>query len=106
VIDVAAGDTPYADLFAGIKEGLVVEQLLGAGQGNELGGDFKANVLLGYRVENGRIAGRVKDTVISGNVYDVLSSIEAISSEPEWVYGSVRAPAFRCLGVEVASNNR
>ena len=106
VIDVTAGDTPYADLFAGIKEGLVVEQLLGAGQGNELGGDFKANVLLGYRVEDGRIAGRVKDTVISGNVYDVLSNIEAISSEPEWVYGSVRTPAFRCLGVEVASNNR
>ena len=103
VIDVAAGDTPYVDLFTGIKTGLVVEQLLGAGQGNELGGDFKANVLLGYRIENGRIAGRVKDTVISGNVYDVLSSIEAISSEPEWVYGLARAPAFRCLGVEVAS---
>jgi len=105
VIDVAPGDAPYADLFAGIKEGLVVEQLLGAGQGNQLGGDFKANVLLGYRVENGRIVGRVKDTVISGNAYDVLSSVEAISSEPEWVYGSVRAPAFRCLGVEVASTS-
>jgi len=103
VIDVAAGETPSAGLLDGIKEGLVVEELLGAGQGNELGGDFKANVLLGYRIENGRIAGRVKDTVISGNVYDVLSSVEAISSEPEWVYGSVRAPAFRCLGVEVAS---
>jgi len=103
VIDVAGGDAPYADLFAGIKRGLVVEQLLGAGQGNELGGDFKANVLLGYRIEDGRIVGRVKDTVISGNVYDVLSRVEAVSSEPQWVYGSVRTPAFRCLGVEVAS---
>ena len=60
---MAGGDTPREDLFDGIKEGLVVEQLLGAGQGNELGGDFKANVALGYRIENGedRRAGQRHD---------------------------------------------
>ncbi len=92
-------------MFAGIEEGLVVEELLGAGQGNELGGDFRANVSLGYRVEGGRIVGRVKDTMIAGNVYEVLKQVEAISDSPEWVFGSMRTPAFRCSGVKVAAKS-
>jgi PmbA protein len=103
VIDIAPGDTRYAQMLADMKDGLIVEGLLGAGQGNELGGDFRANVALGYRVQNGEIVGRVKDTMISGNVYTVLNSIEVVSDKAEWVYGSLRAPAMRCRGVEVAS---
>ncbi len=103
VVEIAPGDTPYDDLFLGIKEGIVVERLLGAGQGNQMGGDFKANVLLGYKIENGKIVGRIKDTMISGNVYDALSKIEAVSDTAEWVYGTLRTPAIRCLGVEVAA---
>lgn len=103
VLDITPGDTPYDDLFLGIKEGIVVERLLGAGQGNEMGGDFKANVSLGYKIENGKIVGRIKDTMISGNVYDALSKLEAVSDKAEWVYGSLRTPAIRCLGVDVAA---
>ncbi len=103
VVDIAAGDTPAHKLLADMEDGLIIEGLLGAGQGNELGGDFRANVALGYRVKNGEIVGRVKDTMISGNVYTVLDNVEAIADSAEWVYGSVRTPAMRCRGVEVAS---
>ena len=103
VIDIAAGDVNFEDMIAGIKEGLVVEELLGAGQGNELGGDFRANVSLGYKIENGEIVGRVKDTMISGNVYKVLSQVEQVSDSADWVFGSMRSPAIQCLGIEVAS---
>ena len=105
MIDIPGGDTPRDDLFDGIEEGLVVEQLLGAGQGNELGGDFKANVALGYRIENGEIVGRVKDTMIAGNVYEALNSVEAVSDDPEWVFGSARLPAIRCRGVQVSASD-
>ena len=105
VVDIRPGDTPYAAILSGMQDGLIIEGLLGAGQGNELGGDFRANVALGYRVKDGRIIGRVKDTMISGNVYTVLSNIEAISDTAEWVYGSMRSPAFLCRGVEIASGN-
>ena len=37
VVDIAAGDTPYARMISEMKDGLIVEGLLGAGQGNELG---------------------------------------------------------------------
>ena len=103
VIDISPGDTSYAEILSNMKDGLIVEGLLGAGQGNELGGDFRANVALGYRVENGEIVGRVKDTMISGNAYAVLDQVEAISDTADWVYGSLRTPAILCHGVEVAS---
>ena len=105
VIDIAAGNTDFDEMIAGVKDGLVVEALLGAGQGNELGGDFRANVSLGYRVENGEIVGRVKDTMISGNVYKVLSQVEQVSDSAEWVFGSMRSPALKCLRVEVAAKD-
>jgi PmbA protein len=105
VIDIAAGDTHFDDMIAGVKEGLVVEELLGAGQGNELGGDFRANVSLGYKIENGEIVGRVKDTMISGNSYKVLSQVEQVSDSADWVFGSMRSPALQCLGVEVTAKD-
>ena len=103
VIVIDPGDTPFADMIAGYSKALVVESFLGAGQGNTLGGDFSANVLLGYTVENGKIAGRVKDTMVAGNVYNILKELDALGSESEWVDGSLRTPALSCTGVSVSS---
>ena len=90
-------------MIAGHKSALVVESFLGAGQGNILGGDFSANVLLGYAVENGEVVGRVKDTMVAGNVYAILETLGALGSEPEWVGGSLQTPAVCCNGVSVSS---
>lgn len=103
VLMFAAGDAPYEEMVKSIKDGLLVEQLLGAGQGNILGGDFGGNVLLGYRIQNGAITGRVKDTMIAGNVYDALSKIVAIGDEAEWVGGGMAIPAICCEGVTVSA---
>ncbi len=69
---IAPGNTTFDEMVQDIKEGLVIELLMGAEQGNILGGDFSGNVLLGYKVESGKIVGRVKDTMLSGNIYQVL----------------------------------
>ena len=103
VIIVGEGKTSYHDMLADIKDGLVVERLLGAGQSNVLGGEFNANVLLGYRVENGNVTGRVKNTVISGNVYTVLKNVEAIEQDSHWVGGSLRTPALYLKNVSVSA---
>jgi PmbA protein len=83
-----------------LDEGLVVEQLMGATQTNVLGGDFSGNVLLGYKVEKGEMVGRVKDTVVSGNIYQVLSGTIAMGSEARWV-GAVHTPAILCPDLSV-----
>jgi len=78
---VKPGNVSFEAMVQSIDEGIIVEQLLGAGQGNSLGGDFSGNVLLGYKIEKGEIVGRVKDTMISGNVYQLLKNIAAIGSD-------------------------
>ena len=100
---IAPGKTTFDEMVSDIKEGLVIEQLIGAEQGNILGGDFSGNVLLGYKVENGKIVGRVKDTMVSGNVYQVLKEIIAIGSETKWVGGFVLTPPIYCPRLSVAS---
>jgi PmbA protein len=100
---ITPGRTTFDDMVADIKEGLVVEQLMGAEQGNILGGDFSGNVLLGYKIENGRIVGRVKDTMVSGNVYKILKDIAAIGSETKWVMGFLQTPPIYCQGLSVSS---
>ncbi|MFQ5860829.1 MAG: TldD/PmbA family protein [Dehalococcoidia bacterium] len=103
VIILEEGQTPFQDILADMEEGLVVERFLGAGQGNTMGGEFSANVLLGYRVEKGKIVGRVKNTLISGNVYTVLKEVAAVARESEWVGGSLKLPALYCRNVAVAT---
>jgi len=100
---IAPGSAAFEDMVGDIKEGLVVEQLMGAEQGNILGGDFSGNVLLGYKVENGKIVGRVKDTMVSGNVYQVLKEIAALGREARWVGGFLQTPHIYCPALAVAS---
>jgi len=97
------GDISFEAMVEDMREGLVVEQLIGADQGNLLGGDFGGNVLLGYKVENGKIVGRVKDTMISGNIYQVLKQPLGIGNEARWVDGILRTPALYCPCLSVVA---
>jgi PmbA protein len=100
---IAPGRITFNEMVADIKEGLVVEYLMGAEQGNILGGDFSGNVLLGYKIENGKIVGRVKDTMVSGNVYQALKDVAAIGSEAKWVGGFLQTPPIYCKELSVSS---
>ena len=100
---IAPGSASLDDMVSDMKEGLIIEQLMGAGQGNILGGDFSGNVLLGYKVESGKIVGRVKDTMVTGNVYQVLKEIAAVGSEDKWVGGFLSTPPLYCPSLSVAS---
>jgi PmbA protein len=102
-LTIAPGKTNFDEMVSDIKEGLVIEQLMGAEQGNILGGDFSGNVLLGFKVENGKIVGRVKDTMVSGNVYQLLKEAIAIGSEAKWVGGFIHTPPIYCPRLSVAS---
>jgi PmbA protein len=100
---LSGGDVSFQTMVEDMKEGLIVEQLMGAEQGNLLGGDFGGNVLLGYKVENGEIVGRVKDTMIAGNVYQVLKELLGIGQEARWVGGILQTPPLYCSHVSAAT---
>jgi PmbA protein len=89
---LASGEVSFADILADVQEGLLVDTPLGLGQGNAISGAFANTLGLAYKIERGKIVGRVKDVSIAGNVYDVLGDIAAISRENEWVYGGLKLP--------------
>ncbi|MEO1005211.1 MAG: metallopeptidase TldD-related protein [Cyanobacteria bacterium J06638_38] len=98
---ISPGQTSLADLIAGIDEGIIVDQVLGAGQSNVLAGEFSVNIDLGYKVEQGKIIGRVKDTMVAGNIFEAFSNVIDLSDRPEWVGSSAYVPyiLFAQLGV-------
>jgi PmbA protein len=100
---IAPGNTTFDQMVNDIEEGLVIEQLMGATQGNILGGDFSGNVLLGYKVENGKMVGRVKNTMVSGNIYHLLRQITAIGNQAKWVGSFLNTPPLYLPSVSVAS---
>ncbi len=99
----AEGELDLEDLVREVRDGLVVEQLMGAGQGNVLGGDFSGNVLLGYKIEGGEVVGRVKDTVVAGNVHRLLAEALLALGRGRWVGGSLYVPPIAFARLSVAA---
>lgn len=98
---IAPGKTTTADLIAGMEEGVIVDQVLGAGQSNQLAGEFSVNLDLGYKVEKGKIVGRVKNTMVAGSIFEAFQQLVDLGDRPEWVGGSAYLPSllFEKLGV-------
>jgi PmbA protein len=98
---IAANQTIQGDiveLAATLKNGLIVDQVLG--EDSDLSGDFSINIDLGYRVKNGEIVGRVKDTMLSGNIYKALNQVTAVASDRAW-HGSLYVPAMIVEGLSI-----
>jgi PmbA protein len=88
-------------LLSGITDGLLVDDLIGVGQGNVIAGAFSHPVALAYRIRDGAVVGRVKDAAVAGNVYDLLKRIGGLGDDGRWV-GSRWSPSLLLEGVSVA----
>ena len=71
-IEIEPGADNYESLLSSVPSGILVDQMLGLGQSNTITGDFSCNLDLAFRFENGAIAGRVKNCMLSGNIYRML----------------------------------
>ncbi|MFC2078594.1 TldD/PmbA family protein [Candidatus Bipolaricaulota bacterium] len=101
---VGEGDVSDDDLVRGIKKGLIVDTVLGLGQGNVNAGDFSNNVGAAFLVEDGKIVGRVKNVMIAGNSYDLLlNHLIGLSNQSKWTYGRFRSPSIALGNVSVAA---
>ncbi len=80
---IQPGNIPYQKMIDEMDEGVIVHQVLGSGQSNILAGDFSLNIDLGFKIQNGQIVGRVKDTMVSGNIFTAFKKIGALSQEVE-----------------------
>ena len=88
-------------LLRDVRDGLLVDELIGVGQGNVIGGAFSHPVALAYRIERGEITGRVKDAAVAGNAYDLWRRVAQFGKDARWT-GSRWAPSVLFEGVSVA----
>jgi TldD protein len=78
---IERGDTPVADLFNGIQEGVYARNWLGGMTNGEM---FTFTAGEAWMIRNGAIAEPVRDVTLSGNVFSTLSDIEAIGDDFYW----------------------
>ncbi|MEB3278451.1 MAG: TldD/PmbA family protein [Lyngbya sp.] len=99
---VKPGKGTLQDLIENLDRGLIIDQMLGGGAG--ISGDFSVNVDLGYRVERGEIVGRVKNTMVSGNVYTALKRVIEVGEDADW-NGSCCTPSLTVEGLSVTGRS-
>ena len=99
---IQPGTGELSDLIKNLDNGLIVDQMLGGGGG--ISGDFSINVDLGYHVHNGEVVGRVKDTMVAGNVYNALKQLTHLGSDADW-NGSCYTPSAIVDGLSITSKN-
>jgi PmbA protein len=100
---VKEGDTAYEEMVKNTKQGLIVHNVLGLGQGNPLSGEFSVNIHLGYKIENGEVVGRVKNAMLAGNTYHALKHIAAIGDRAQWAGGSLLTPPVQIAELSVVA---
>lgn len=99
---IEPGFKSLSEMIASVDHGLVVDQMLGGGAG--ISGDFSVNVDLGYRVRKGEIIGRVKDTMLAGNVYTALKNLIELGGDAQW-NGSCYTPSLVVGGLSVTGRS-
>jgi PmbA protein len=95
------GDTSLERMISSIAEGVLVHGVIGGGQSNLIAGDFSVNVGLGYKIEKGHLVGRVKDTMVAGNVYDILKNNLAAVGDRIETQGNYHLPALQFSDLSV-----
>ena len=99
-IQVAPGEggTPE-DLRRRLDKGLVAQRF--SGTVDPASGDFSGVAKSARWVEGGQVVRSVRETLLSGNAFQLLESLDALSSESESVMGSAIAPWALIDGVSV-----
>ena len=99
---IQSGFRPLSELIGSLDQGIIIDQMLGGGAG--ISGDFSINVDLGYRVERGEIVGRVKDTMVAGNVYTALKHLVELGNDADW-NGSCYTPSMIVEGLSTTGRS-
>ena len=76
---IEGGDTAIDDIIKGIKKGIIVGRFSGGNP--SVNGDFSGVAKNSFLVEDGKIVGAVNETMINGNLADLLNNLVAISKE-------------------------
>jgi PmbA protein len=99
---ISSGLKTREEIIKNINYGLLIDQTMG-GLSSNISGDISINVDIGFLIENGEITGRIKDTMVSGNVYNSLNNVIEISNNPQWHGTNIYCADILLDGFTIAS---
>ena len=77
------GDSSFDEMVKDMREGIIVNDVIGFHSGNILQGEFSMNVGVGFYVKDRRICGRAVNAMIAGNVYDDFKNLASLGRNME-----------------------
>jgi len=77
-LTMVPGERSLEQMLKLMGRGVIAVMPLGAHSGNRLHGDYSIGLAPGLWVEDGAIVGMVKDSLVTGNVYDDLKKVIAV----------------------------
>ena len=82
-----------------LKEGIVIEELMGTHMANSVTGDFSLGAI-GHYYSGGKKK-PFKGVIFSGNLFDVLSAVQAVGDDLTF-YGSYGSPSLLIEGLKIS----
>lgn len=96
---VLAGENSLDDMIKGIDDGFMLKGLGQGGQADSTA-EFMFGVAEAYRITNGEIREMIKGITISGQAFDVLKSVDAVSSDFAMEMGAGHCGKFQLAKVD------
>lgn len=96
---IKAGKTPLEEMIKNVKKGVIIGRFSGGSPGAN--GEFSGVAKNGFFIENGKIVSALSETMISGNLAQMLNNLVDISKET-LEDGSVVAPYMSFDGITIS----
>ena len=74
-----------------VDSGVLTTSVLGAHTANPISGDFSVEASNAFKIENGELSDPINKAMISGNIFEIMKSVEGLKSEVKQ-YGSYIIP--------------
>lgn len=96
------GDTSCDDIVKSVKRGIIVGGFSGGHPGTN--GDFSGVAKNSFLIEDGKVKGAVYETMINGNLADMLNRVVAVSKETV-EFGDAVLPYLAVDGIVISGKN-
>ena len=100
----STGTKSFQEMLEMMDRGVIVYGALGAHSGNILNGDLSIGLNPGLYVENGKVVGRVKDAMMAGNIYEMLSKAIAVEKAPHYTGSMFDNPSILLDDISVVGS--
>ncbi len=68
------------ELMSSVKRGIMIDVVIGGHIGNIERGDYVATCSSAYLIEDGKLVSKVKDCMVTGNIYEDLKNVKAVGN--------------------------